>query len=84
MVGRKTLSRELETKEGNWEQFGSSAAAFGFLFVCFSPTVRHGDQGTYIHAYIFFPPIVVLQCRYLDIVLNATQQDLTVNPFQEP
>ena len=37
----------------------------------------------HIHAYILFPPIVVLWCKYLDIVLNATQQDLIVNPFQE-
>ena len=35
-----------------------------------------------LHVYIFFPPIVLLQYKYLDIVLNATQQDLIVNPFQ--
>ena len=29
--------------------------------------------------YTFSPPFVLLQCKYLDIVLNATQQDLTVN-----
>ena len=32
---------------------------------------------------ICFPPIVVLRCKYLDMVLSATQQDLIVNPFQE-
>ena len=37
----------------------------------------------HIHVYILFPPIAVLRCKYLDIVLSATQQDLTVNPFQE-
>ena len=37
----------------------------------------------HIHVYILFPPIVVLRCEYLDIVLNATQQDIIVNPFQE-
>ena len=37
----------------------------------------------HIHVYIFFPPIVVLRCTHLDIVLNATQPDLIVNPFQE-
>ena len=37
----------------------------------------------YIHAYINFPPIVMLWCKYLDIVLSTTQQDLIVNPFQE-
>ena len=36
----------------------------------------------HLHVYIFFPPFVVFQCKYLDIVLNATQQDLIVNPFQ--
>ena len=36
----------------------------------------------HIHVYIIFPPIVMLQCKYLDIVLNAIQQDLLVNPFQ--
>ena len=30
----------------------------------------------------FFPPFVLLQYKYLDIVLNAAQQDLIVNPFQ--
>ena len=37
----------------------------------------------HIHVYIFFPPIVVLGCMYLDIALKATQQDLIVNQFQE-
>ena len=36
-----------------------------------------------IHVYIILPPIVVLQCKYLDIVLNATQQDLIVNILGE-
>ena len=31
---------------------------------------------------LFFPPFVLLRYKYLDIVLNATQQDLIVNPFQ--
>ena len=35
-----------------------------------------------LHVYIFSPPFVLLQYKYLDIVLNATQQDLLVNPFQ--
>ena len=36
-----------------------------------------------IHVYIIFPPIVVLRCKYLDIVLSALQQDLIVSPFQK-
>ena len=32
---------------------------------------------------LFFPPpFVLLRYKYLDIVLDATQQDLLVNPFQ--
>ena len=34
-----------------------------------------------LHVYIFFPPFVLLQYKFLDIVLDATQQDLIVNPF---
>ena len=36
-----------------------------------------------IHVYIIFLPIVMLRCKYLDIVLSATPQDFIVNPFQE-
>ena len=37
----------------------------------------------HLHEYGFFsPPFVLLQYKYLDIVLNATQQDLIVSPFQ--
>ena len=32
-----------------------------------------------LHLYIFSPPFVLLQYEYLDIVVNATQQDLLVN-----
>ena len=45
----------------------------------FSPLYSIGTQ-LHIHVcVIFFFPIVVLHCKYLDIVLRATQQDLTVN-----
>ena len=37
----------------------------------------------HLHVYFFFfPPFVLLQYKYLDIVLNATQRDVIVNPFQ--
>ena len=40
-------------------------------------------EPSYSYMYTFFPPsFVLLQYRYLDIVLDATQQDLLVNPFQ--
>ena len=41
-------------------------------------------MGTKIHlrVYIFFPPFILLHYKYLDIVLNAIQQDPIVNPFQ--
>ena len=35
-----------------------------------------------LHVYIFSPPFVLLQYKYVDIVLNATQKDLLINPFQ--
>ena len=49
-----------------------------FIFLLYSMGTK-----LHMHVYILFPLIVVLQCKYLDIVLNAAQQDLTVNPFQE-
>ena len=37
----------------------------------------------HLHEYVFFSPLfVLLQYKYLDIVLNATQRDLIVSPFQ--
>ena len=37
----------------------------------------------HLNVYIFFSPLFVLfQYKYLDILLNATQQGLIVNPFQ--
>ena len=33
----------------------------------------------HLHVYIFFPLFVLFQYKYLDIDLNATQQDLLVN-----
>ena len=50
-----------------------------YLFI--SPLYRMGTK-LHIHVYVLFPPIVVFRCKYLDIVLNATQQDLIVNPSQ--
>uniref|UniRef100_A0A8D1RNC0 Vitamin K-dependent protein C n=1 Tax=Sus scrofa TaxID=9823 RepID=A0A8D1RNC0_PIG len=38
---------------------------------------------SYSYMYMFFPPpFVLLQYKYLDVVLDATQQDRLVNPFQ--
>ena len=44
------------------------------------------SMGTQLHipVYIIFSPIVVLHCKYLDIVLSAAQQDLIVNPPLTP
>ena len=36
-----------------------------------------------IHVRTGFHRIVVWQCKYLDRILNATQQDLIVHPFQD-
>ena len=38
----------------------------------------------HLHVYIFFPPFVLLRYKYLDIFLNAAQQDLIINPFHHP
>ena len=48
-----------------------------FIFLYFFPLYSMRTK-LHIHVYIILPPIVVLQCKYLDIFLNATQQDLTV------
>ena len=52
------------------------------LFIYFFPRcTAWGSSCCYM--YIFFsPPFVLLQCEYLDIVLNATQQNLLVKLFQ--
>ena len=43
-----------------------------YLFIyLFSPLSSMGTK-LHIHVYILFPPIVVLRCKYLDIVLNAS------------
>ena len=55
---------------------------FLFLFIFFFHCTAWGTGYTYMYTF-FFPPFVLLRYKYLDIVLNATQQDLIVNPFQE-
>ena len=52
------------------------------FFLFFFPSVQHGDQVILTCIHYFPPPFVLLQYEYLDIVLNATQQDLLVNLFQ--
>ena len=47
-----------------------------FIFPLYSKGIKLS-----LHVYIFPPPFVLLQYEYLDIVLNATQQDLLVNLF---
>ena len=41
-----------------------------------------GPSYTYMYTF-FFLPFILLRYKHLDIVFNATQQDLIVNPFQE-
>jgi len=51
----------------------------------FFPTVQQGGVRLSLHVYIaiivFPPPVLLLQHEYLDIVLDAIQQDLLVNLF---
>ena len=51
---------------------------FNYFFHC----TAWGPSYTYMYTF-FFPPFILLGYKYLDVVLNATQQDLIVNPFQE-
>jgi len=74
--------RPLKKPKENFTYTSDFAYHFLFFIAFFSPTVQLGDPVTQ-HVYIIFPPIVVLHCKYLDIVLSVTQQDLIVNPFQE-
>ena len=53
---------------------------FNFIFPLYSKGVRLSLH-VYITITFFPPPFVLLQYEYLDIVLNATQQDLLVNLF---
>ena len=47
---------------------------FILIYYYFFPLYSMGTK-LHLHVYIFFPPFVLLQCKYLDIVLDATQQD---------
>ena len=52
---------------------------FYFIFPLYSKGIK---LSLYVYITFFFsPPFVLLQHEYLDIVLNATQQDLLVNLF---
>ena len=54
---------------------------FIYVFIyLFFPLYSMGIK-LFLHVYIFPPPFVLLQYEYLDIVLNAIQQDLLVNLF---
>ena len=59
-----------------------SCSDFFLNLICFSSAVQHGDQISLTCIHFFSLPFVLLQYKYLDIVLNATQQDLLVNSFQ--
>ena len=71
-------------------KLGIYGGSFSFIIYCYFP--QHSffffplySMGTqlHIHVYIIFSPIVLLHCKYLDIVLHATQQDLIVSPLQK-
>ena len=51
-----------------------------FFFPLYSKGVRLSLH-VYITITVFPPPFLLLQHEYLDIVLNAIQQDLLVNLF---
>ena len=72
------LQMALSIRLGKFPLFIAYLRIYLFTFPLYSMGTK-----LHIHVYIHFPPIVVLRCKYLDIVLNATQQGLIVNPFQE-
>ena len=49
-----------------------------FFFLLYSMVTK-----LHIHVCTGLHRIVVWQCKYLDRILNATQQDLIVHPFQD-
>ena len=54
---------------------------FFFIYLFIFPLCSMGAK-LHLNVYIFFsPPFVLLQHEYLDILLNAIQQDLLVNLF---
>src|SRR5512138_2108844 len=56
--------------------YGERGAGGGIFF----HYTAWGPRSSYMYAF-FPPPFVLLQYKYQDIVLNATQQDLLVNLF---
>ena len=72
---------ELWLDHAQWD-YTSDCDGLDFFF--FSPLYSKGVRLS-LHVYItitfFPPPFVLLQHEYLDIVLNAIQQDLLVNLF---
>ena len=52
-----------------------------FIILIFFRCTAWGPSYSYMYTF-FPPPFVLLQYRYLNIVLDATQQDLLLNPFQ--
>ena len=52
----------------------------GSTGIDFFPLYSMGTN-LHIHVYNLFLSIIHLRCKYLNIVLNGTQQDLIVNPF---
>jgi len=78
-----TMSWGHHSREAGWNyRFlrQNNHLVFCFVLFIYFPLYSMGAK-LHIHVCILFPPIAVLQCKYLDIVLNATQQDLIVNPF---
>ena len=65
-----------------WELFSiwKSNNIFNHINIFFSHCTARGSSYPYMYTF-FPPPFVLLQYEYLDIVLNATQQDLLVNLF---
>jgi len=51
-----------------------------FIFIYFFCCTAWGPSYTYMYTF-FFPPFVLLLYKFLDIVINATQQEFIGNPL---
>ena len=80
LLGKKLSWKIYFLSSSDSQLLGRESLHLSFLF--FFPHCT-AWRPSYTYMYTFFPPLfVLLRCKYLDKVLNATQQDLIVNPFQ--
>jgi len=78
------LASEAVETEGTQAAYGIFFSFLFFFLIFIFPLYSKGVRlslHVYITITVFPPPFLLLQHEYLDIVLNAIQQDLLVNLF---